>query len=85
MTTITPIGDEALAFRAAFAAALGGMPRSTFHRHQAAGLIPPPDGRIGRRPAWKVSTIRATVARIVAAGDTGAPQTRPSHRHVESC
>lgn len=79
MAISTPIGEDSLAFRDAFAAALGDMPRSTFLRHQASGLIPPPDTRIGRRPAWRISTIRATVDRLVAAGDTGAPKT-PTRR-----
>lgn len=71
---ITPpnlVVDDALTFAAGFRAALGGLPKSSWYRHLAAGLIPRPEARIGKRPAWRVSTVRATVAKLLAAGDPG--------------
>jgi hypothetical protein len=63
-----PIQDDALAFQAAFAAALGDVSRTTFHRYRTGGIVPRPDAHIGSRPAWRLSTIRATVDRLSQAG-----------------
>lgn len=73
--TTTPatliLGEDSIAFIGHFRAALGGMPATTFYRHIRSGIIPPPDTRIGRRPAWRISTIRATLDKLIAAGDQG--------------
>ncbi|MDD5387878.1 MAG: hypothetical protein PHD37_00925 [Gallionellaceae bacterium] len=60
------LGDDALAFREAFQEARGSVSRSKQIRDENNGLIPPPDAWVGRRPAWKISTIRATVAKMIA-------------------
>ena len=73
-----PLGDDGLAFKDAFRASLGNISLSTFHRLLAAGSVPPPEARVGRRPVWLVSTVRATVARLVASGDSGKPVTPKS-------
>lgn len=67
------LGDDAIAFRPEFQAALGGISRSTQIRFENAGLIPEPDAYVGRRPAWKVSTIRATVAQFARGGAASRP------------
>lgn len=72
--TSNPIlGDDTLHFRPAFQAALAGISRSTQIRNEQAGLIPPPDGYIGRRPAWLGKTIRETVAKFIAEGASRRP------------
>lgn len=64
-----PIGDDALVFRPAFQAALGGVSRSKQIRDENARKIPEPDAYIGVRPAWKISTVKATVSKLVEAGN----------------
>lgn len=73
-STSNPIlSDDALHFRPAFQAALGGISRSTHIRYEQNDLIPHPDSYIGRRPAWLGSTIRETVAKFIAEGESRRP------------
>ena len=67
------LGDGTLHFRTAFQTALGEISRSTQIRYENSGLIPKPDGYIGRRPVWLGSTIRETVAKFIAEGESRRP------------
>lgn len=75
-TSHVAVVDDTLMFAGAFRAALGGVPPSTWYRHIAAGLIPRAEARLGKRPAWRVATVRATVAKLLAAGDPGVSTPR---------
>jgi hypothetical protein len=68
--------QETLCFREAFRAYFQPpMPRSTFHRYEKSGLIPAPDARLGRRPAWKTSTVQQVIANLLAKGAGEATKT----------
>lgn len=38
---------------------LYGIRHSTVYAHLRKKLLPPPDGRVGKRPFWKPATIKA--------------------------
>jgi hypothetical protein len=68
------LGDNALSFRDGFRSALGGISKSTQIRFENAGLIPPPDAYVGRRPAWRIASIRATVEKFAREGAANRPK-----------
>ncbi|MEW6395302.1 MAG: hypothetical protein AB1582_12195 [Pseudomonadota bacterium] len=49
-----------------FRAALFGVSRAAFCNYQRDGLIPPPDARLGRKSAWRETTIANAVAAFAA-------------------
>lgn len=67
------LGDETLAFRRDFQSALAGISRSTFIRYEKQKVIPEPDAFIGRQKAWRLSTIRATVEKLVSDKGSNRP------------
>ena len=41
-----------------------GIAHSTVYERLDSGAIPPPDGHDGRRPFWRVSTVRAFLEKV---------------------